>query len=214
METIHQLLNFILHIDQHLIAFVAAHGAWTYGLLFAIIFCETGLVITPFLPGDSLLFAAGTITAGANQALNIHQLFILLVIASVLGNSLNYLIGRFLGPKVFHSKNSWLLNKEYLEKAHAFYLRHGGKTIILARFMPIIRTFAPFVAGIGYMSHRQFFMYNVISAILWIGSLLYVSYLFGNLPFIKDHFSTVVMAIIIISLLPAVIGFMKQRLSS
>lgn len=213
METLHQLLNFVLHIDQHLLAFVAAHGSWTYALLFAIIFCETGFVVTPFLPGDSLLFAAGTITASANQALNIHQLFIILVVASIVGNSVNYLIGRLIGPKVFHS-NSWLLNKEYLVKAHAFYERHGGKTIILARFMPIIRTFAPFVAGIGYMNFKLFSMYNVMSAILWIGSLLYVSYLFGNLPFIKDHFSNVVMAIIVISLLPAVIGFVKHRLSA
>lgn len=214
METLHQLLNFVLHIDQHLLAFVAAHGSWTYALLFAIIFFETGFVITPFLPGDSLLFAAGSITANANQALNIHQLFILLVIASIIGNTLNYMIGRFIGPRVFQSNNSWLLNKDHLVKAHAFYVRHGGKTIIIARFMPIIRTFAPFVAGIGYMNYRQFFIYNIVSALLWIGSLLYVSYLFGNLPFVKDHFSTVIMGIIVISLLPAVIGFLKHRLSS
>jgi membrane-associated protein len=213
METLHQLFNFVLHIDQHLLAFVAAHGAWTYTLLFAIIFCETAFVVTPFLPGDSLLFAAGTITANATDALNIHMLFILLVIASTLGNTLNYWIGRLLGPKVFYSNQSRLFNKTYLERAHQFYERHGGKTIIIARFMPIIRTFAPFVAGIGYMNFRLFSLYNLTSAMLWIGSLLYVSFWFGNLPFMKDHFGTVVMAIIIVSLLPALIGFLKQKVA-
>lgn len=212
METLQQLLNFILHIDQHLLAFVSTHGAWTYALLFVIIFCETGLVVTPFLPGDSLLFAAGTISAGSSNALNIHELFILLVLASTLGNGLNYLIGRLIGPRIFNSNQSWLLNKKHLTEAHAFYEKHGGKTIIIARFIPIIRTFAPFVAGIGYMSYRQFFIYNLASALLWIGSLLYASYMFGNIPLVKDHFSTVVMAIIVISLLPPIIGFFRRKL--
>lgn len=205
------MLDFILHIDQHLLAFVSAHGAWAYALLFLIIFCETGLVITPFLPGDSLLFAAGTIAANTHQALHIHVLFILLLIASTLGNTTNYFIGRFVGPKVFYSPSSWLLNQNHLKVAHAFYEKHGGKTIILARFMPIIRTFAPFIAGIAYMGPIRFFIYNVASALLWIGSLLYISFLFGNLPFIQNHFSTVVLGIILLSLLPAVIVFLKER---
>jgi membrane-associated protein len=211
MDIIHQLLDFVLHLDTHLLAFVSANGAWAYALLFLIIFCETGLVVTPFLPGDSLLFTAGTIAASTTEAFNIHVLFILLVVASVLGNGLNYLIGRMIGPKVFSSNQSWLLNKRHLTEAHAFYERHGGKTIIMARFIPIIRTFAPFVAGIGNMSHRRFFAYNLSSAILWIGSLLYVSYLFGNLPIIKEHFSTVILAIIGISLMPPMIGFLRSR---
>ena len=210
MENLHNLLNFILHIDQHLISFVAIHGAWTYALLFIIIFCETGLVITPFLPGDSLLFAAGTITASTSQTLNIHALFLLLVIASFTGNLLNYWIGRFVGPKVFSMEKSLFFNRKYLEDAHRFYEKHGGKTIIIARFMPIIRTFAPFIAGIAKMSSARFMIYNLASAILWIGALLYTSFLFGNLPWIKAHFSTVIMGIIVASLLPPVIGYFNK----
>src|SRR6266568_2229865 len=174
-----QLLQYILHIDTYLFSFVSTYGVWTYVLLFAIIFCETGLVVTPFLPGDSLLFAAGSIAANASPALNIQMLFLLLLLASILGNKLNYLIGRAVGPKVFLAKHSWLLNKKHLAEAHRFYEKHGGKTIILARFIPIIRTFAPFVAGIGYMSLRQFSFYNILSAFLWIGSLLGSGYFFG-----------------------------------
>ncbi len=210
MELLHHFLNFILHLDVHLVTFVNLYGTWVYALLFLIIFCETGLVVAPFLPGDSLLFAAGTIAASTLDGFNIHVLFILLVIASILGNGLNYQIGRFLGPKVFHSKNSWLLNQQYLEKAHSFYEKYGAKTIIIARFMPIIRTFAPFIAGIGYMRRSQFFVYNILGAVLWIGSLLYASYLFGNIPLVKDHFSTIVLAIIIVSLLPAVFEMTRQ----
>lgn len=212
METLHQLLNFILHIDNHLIFFVTHYGLWTYGLLFLIIFCETGLVVTPFLPGDSLLFAAGAIAAGSSNALNVHLLFLLLVLASVIGNDLNYFIGRFIGPKIFSSNKSWFFNKNYLVKAHNFYERFGGKTIIFARFIPIIRTFAPFVAGIGYMKYRQFFFFNLTGAILWIGSLLYLSYWFGNLPAVKEHFSYIILAIIVISLLPPVIEVLRRKL--
>ena len=210
MDMLHAFFNFILHIDQHMVSFLATYGTWTYILLFLIIFCETGLVVVPFLPGDSLLFATGALTANAAGALNIHLLFILLVTASILGNSLNYLIGKFLGPKVFHSPNSIFLNKKYLEQAHQFYEKYGAKAIIIARFMPIIRSFAPFVAGIGYMNYRRFTAYNVIGALLWIGSLLYVSYFFGNLPFVKEHFSTIILAIIVISLLPPVIEILRQ----
>lgn len=211
METIYQILEYLLHIDDQLISFATTYGAWAYGLLFLIIFCETGLVVTPFLPGDSLLFAAGALSASSGNIININVLFVLLVTASIIGNGLNYLIGRFLGPKVFHSNQSWFFNKKHLERAHEFYQQYGGKTIIIARFMPIIRTFAPFVAGIGYMSYRQFFFYNVISALLWIGSLLYVSYWFGNIPVIKDHFSIVALSIIGLSLLPPVVEIVRRR---
>lgn len=206
MDLIHYLLNIILHLDEHLITFVNLYGIWVYALLFLIIFCETGLVITPFLPGDSLLFAAGAIAA-STESLNIHMLFILLTCASILGNSLNYAIGYWVGPKLFYSTSSKLFNSAYLKKAHEFYEKHGGKTIIVARFIPIIRTFAPFVAGLSYMQKKTFLAYNFIGAVLWVGGLLYVSYWFGNLPFIKQHFSTVVLTIIMISLLPAGMGY-------
>lgn len=211
MDTIQQFLHVILHIDTYLMGFVADYGIWTYAALFAIIFCETGLVVTPFLPGDSLLFAAGSIAANSNEALNIQVLFFLLTLASIFGNKINYLIGRFLGPRVFSSQRNWLLNKKHLEETHRFYEKHGGKTIIFARFLPIIRTFAPFVAGIGYMSLRQFSFYNVLSAILWIGSLLGAGYLFGQLPFIKNNFTLVIYGIIAVSLLPGVIAIMRKR---
>jgi membrane-associated protein len=210
MEILHSFFNFILHIDQHMVSFFTEYGSWTYALLFLIIFCETGLIVMPFLPGDSLLFATGALAANSADALNIHFLFILLVSASILGNGLNYLIGKRLGPKVFRSPNSLFLNKKYLERAHQFYEVYGAKTIIIARFMPIIRTFAPFVAGIGYMGYRRFFLYNIAGAVLWIGSLLYTSYFFGNLPFVKQHFSTIILAIIGISLLPPVIEVLRQ----
>lgn len=211
METIHQFFSLILHMDQHLLAFVINHGPWVYGLLFLIIFCETGLVVTPFLPGDSLLFAAGTIAGSLSNTINIHELVLLLIIASTLGNTLNYAIGRFIGPKVFQSKTSWLLNTRYLQQAHAFYEQHGGKTIILARFIPIIRTFAPFVAGVGYMDFKSFSAYNLASAILWICTLLYLSYWFGNIPVVRENFSGVILLIIALSFLPLAVEFLKRR---
>ncbi|RDI48632.1 DedA family protein [Aquicella lusitana] len=211
METIQQLLQYILHIDSYLISFVSTYGVWTYIVLFLIIFCETGLVVTPFLPGDSLLFAAGSIAANASHALDIQLLFLLLTLASILGNKVNYLIGRMLGPRVFVANQSWLLNKKHLEEAHRFYEKHGGKTLILARYIPIIRTFAPFVAGVGYMSLRTFSFYNIASAILWIGSLLGAGYFFGSLPFIKDNFSLVVYSIIAVSLVPPIFAFVYRK---
>jgi membrane-associated protein len=210
MDMLHTFFSFIMHLDQHMVSFLATYGTWTYVLLFLIIFCETGLVIVPFLPGDSLLFATGALAANSAGALEIHLLFLLLVSASILGNTLNYFIGKSLGPKVFKSPNSFFLNKKYLESAHQFYETYGAKAIIIARFMPIVRSFAPFVAGIGYMNYRRFFVYNVIGAVLWIGSLLYTSYFFGNLPFVKQHFSTIILAIIGISLLPPVIEIIRQ----
>lgn len=214
MDIIQQLLQYILHIDTYLLSFVSNYGFWAYVALFAIIFCETGLIVFPFLPGDSLLFAAGSIAAHANGGLNIELLFILLTIASIFGNKLNYLIGRFIGPKIFQAKRSWLLNPKHLEEAHQFYEKHGGKTIILARFLPIIRTFAPFVAGAGYMSMKQFSFYNIISAIIWIGSLLSAGYFLGSLPFVQKNFSLVVYGIIGFSLLPPFITFLYQKISA
>lgn len=211
MDTLHHLLSFILHIDAHLTTFVTNYGVWTYALLFLIIFCETGLVVTPFLPGDSLLFASGAIAATATD-LNIHLLFTLLVIASIGGNGLNYYLGRLIGPRIFSSPKSFLFNKNYLTKAHLFYERFGGKTIIFARFIPIIRTFAPFVAGIGAMSYRKFYLYNIAGAIAWIGSLLYLSFWFGNFPAVKDHFSLVIVATILLSILPPFIELLRRKL--
>ncbi len=216
METIQQLFHYIIHIDVYLVAFVAAYGVWTYVALFAIIFCETGLVVTPFLPGDSLLFAAGSIAAQPDSDIKIQLLFLLLALASILGNKVNYTIGRAIGPRIFTAKESWLFNKRHLEEAHAFYEKHGGKTIIFARFLPIIRTFVPFVAGIAAMSLRSFTFYNLVSGLLWVGSLLGAGYFFGSLPLIKDNFALVIYAIIAISVLPALFAviFRKKSVNS
>ncbi|KTC85720.1 DedA family protein [Legionella drozanskii] len=213
MDSLHQLLNFVLHIDNYLLSFVASYGTWTYLVLFLIIFCETGLVITPFLPGDSLLFVAGSIAAQPSSPLHIFVLLFLLVVASIVGNQVNYFIGRRIGPRVFSAETSWLLNKKHLTETHRFYEKHGGKTIILARFIPIIRSFAPFVAGIGYMQPYQFSLYNFSSALLWIGSLLGFGYFFGSLPFIKDNFSIVIYGIIVLSISPPLIAFLYRKIA-
>lgn len=211
MDILNFLLNFILHLDEHLIAFVNNYGSWTYFLLFLIIFCETGIIFTAILPGDSLLFAAGALCANVSDILNVHILFGLLFVASVAGNGLNYFIGKWLGPKVFRSKRSWLFNPKHLDRAHHFFEKYGGKTIIIARFLPIIRTFAPFVAGLGYMTYRQFFVYSVIGAFLWIGILVYGSFMFGNIPVVKEHFSLVIVAIIILSVTPAIFEVLRRK---
>ncbi|HLA75713.1 MAG TPA: DedA family protein [Gammaproteobacteria bacterium] len=209
MEFISQFADIVLHLDQHLYVLVSQYGIWVYGILCLIIFSETGFVVTPFLPGDSLLFAAGAIAAtGALEAL---WLFVLLSLAAILGNTANYAIGHLLGPKIFSQENSRLLNRKHLDRAHAFYEKYGGKAIIISRFLPVIRTFAPFVAGIGRMAYGYFQLYNTAGGVLWVGSLVYVGYLFGNVPWIKNNFSMVILAIIIISLLPAVIEFIRQR---
>lgn len=210
MELISQLIDFILHIDVHLEELIAHYQAWTYGILFAIIFAETGLVVTPFLPGDSLIFAAGTLSARDGSPLNVLLLFVLLASAAVLGDTVNYWIGHKIGPRAF-SGNIRFLKKEYLDRTHAFFEKHGGKTIILARFIPIIRTFAPFVAGVGEMTYIHFFSYNVIGGIVWVALFCFGGYFFGNIPFVERNFSIVVIAIILISVLPAVYEFIKER---
>ena len=210
MELIKTLIDFILHIDQHLVEIVSNYKTWTYLILFLIIFAETGLVVTPFLPGDSLLFAAGAIIAKEESGLNIVLMAILLIIAAILGDLVNYHVGKYVGPKAFSGKYRFL-KKEYLERTQAFYNKHGGKTIIYARFIPIIRTFAPFVAGIGTMTYLRFATYNVVGGIVWVVSFLLLGYFFGGLPIIKDNFTYVIFAIIILSILPPVFELLKSR---
>ena len=208
MEIISELVDFILHLDVHLNTIIKNFGIWTYLILFLIIFLETGVVVTPFLPGDSLLFAAGSFAALGS--LNVFALFILLTLAAILGDTLNYWIGHFIGPRAF-SGNTRFLKKEYLDRTHVFYEKYGGKTIILARFIPIIRTFAPFVAGIGAMNYPHFFFYNVIGAVLWVSIFTFGGYFFGNLPFVRDNFTIVILVIIIISVLPGVFEFLREK---
>lgn len=212
MENFLHFIDFFLHLDKHLLVFVQNYGTWTYLFLFLIIFCETGLVVTPFLPGDSLLFVAGALSA--TKSLDLGMTLLLLSIAAVLGDTVNYWIGHALGPKIFQEKYRRILKPEYLERTHAFFEKHGAKTIILARFFPIIRTFAPFLAGVGKMSYRKFFLYNVVGALVWIISLTMAGYFFGNIPFIKKNFSLVVFAIIFISLLPGVWEFYRHKKAS
>jgi len=209
MELIGQLIEIILHLDKYLQWLVNDYGTWTYLVLFLIIFCETGLVVTPFLPGDSLLFAIGALSA--NGTLDITWIFILLTTAAILGDTVNYWIGNFVGPKAFKKKDSKWFNPAHLERTHRFYEKHGGKTIIIARFVPIIRTFAPFVAGIGKMNYPIFLLYNVTGALLWMIIVLFAGYFFGNIPWVKSNFSIVILGIIIISLIPVVVEFWRHR---
>lgn len=209
MELLASFIDIVLHLDKHLQVLVAQYGAWVYLILFVIVFCETGLVVTPFLPGDSLLFVAGTVAAAGGM--DVHLLVVLLIIAAILGDTVNYWIGNYLGPRVFHYQDSRWLNRKHLERAHAFYERHGGKTIVIARFVPIIRTYAPFVAGIGAMSYARFVAYNVGGAVLWVASLAYAGYFFGNLPVIKNNLTLVIIGIIILSIMPGVIEYLRHR---
>jgi len=209
MELIIYISDFFIHLDRYLGLIIQAFGNWTYVIFFLVIFCETGLVVTPFLPGDSLLFGLGTFAALG--LLEIEWLLILLSIAAVAGNMVNYAIGKFVGPKVFHKENVRFLNKEYLDRTHRFYEKHGGKTIVIARFIPIIRTFAPFVAGIGNMTYTRFTLYNVLGSIAWVTIFIAGGYYFGNLPVVKRNFTLVIFAIIIISVLPIVFEYIRQR---
>ena len=203
------LIDFILHVDQHLFEFITNYGYWVYGILFLIIFVETGLVVMPFLPGDSLLFAAGALAASTG-AMDPVLLVILLFIAAVLGDTLNYHIGKYIGPRVFEI-DSRFINKEHLIKTSQFFEKHGGKTIIFARFIPFARTFAPFVAGAGSMNYKYFLTYNVVGAICWVGSFITLGYLFGTHPLVKDNFTHLVFGIIFLSILPGLIGFIRHK---
>ena len=209
MEFISFIIDFVLHIDQNLLELVAAYGPWIYLILFLIVFAETGLVVTPFLPGDSLLFVAGAIAAMGEM--NVHLLVALLILAAVLGDAVNYAVGHFFGMKLFSNPDSRIFRRQYLDKTHDFYARHGGKTIILARFVPIVRTFAPFVAGVGRMTYRHFFSYNIVGALAWVLSFSYAGYFFGNLPVVKSNLSLLILAIIVVSVLPGVIEIWRSR---
>ncbi len=208
MNPLENIIDFILHIDKHLFEIIQQYGTVTYIILFAIVFAETGLVFTPFLPGDSLLFAAGAF-AGLGQ-LNVHLVFLILSLSAIIGDTVNYWIGHYMGMKLFE-KYPRILKKEYLDRTHKFYEKHGGKTIIIARFMPIIRTFAPFVAGIGSMTYSRFIQYNIIGGVIWCAVFVYAGYFFGNLEVVKNNFTFVIFAIIFISVLPGLIEFTRHK---
>lgn len=210
-ELFAQFIDVFLHLDQHLNEWAASLGPGLYVLLFLIVFCETGLVVTPFLPGDSLLFAVGALAASEGSPIHVSLVSLLLIVAAILGDAVNYAIGRRVGPKVFTKEDSWLLNKKHLVKTQRFYEKHGGKTIVFARFIPIIRTFAPFVAGIGKMQYRSFAVFNVTGALVWVLGFVFAGYMFGNLPAVKKNFQYVILAIIILSIMPPVIEWIRSR---
>lgn len=210
MEFVTAFLDIVLHLDAHLVLLIKTYGNWVYLILFLIIFCETGLVVTPFLPGDSLLFVAGTLAAGG--AMEVQALSPLLMTAAFGGDNANYWIGRYVGPKVFSREEARFLNHAHLEKTHLFYERHGGKTVLIARFLPIFRTFAPFVAGIGKMDYRRFLAFSFLGSVCWIGSFVLGGYYFGNIPAIKQNLTLVIMGIIVLSILPGTIQFLRSRL--
>jgi membrane-associated protein len=212
MEVINTLIEILLHLDKHLDSIIRNYGSWTYAIFFFIIFLETGFVVTPFLPGDSLLFAIGSLAALGS--LDVRLAIVFLSIAAIAGDTVNYWIGNFTGPKVFSKERSRFLNKEYLHRTHLFYEKYGGKTIVLARFIPIIRTFAPFVAGIGAMTYSRFIVYNITGGVAWVIILVLSGYFFGNTPLVKNNFSLVLFAIIIISVMPGVIEFIRNRKGS
>jgi membrane-associated protein len=205
-----ELLDVLLHLDVHLLRMVEQYGLWAYAILFAIIFSETGFVVTPFLPGDSLLFVAGAIAA--TGALNVHAIFVLLALAAFLGNTANYGIGRWLGARFFNDSGSRWLNPKHLEKAHAFYELHGGKAVVISRFLPILRTYIPFVAGMAAMQPRAYLGYTLAGALLWVGSLTYAGYFFGNIPWIKGNLTAIIVGIIVVSLLPLLYAFLASKL--
>jgi membrane-associated protein len=210
MEFLRHIVDLFLHLDQHLSQIISEYGIWTHLILFLIVFCETGLVITPFLPGDSLLFAAGTFAALG--ALDVRLVATLLIVAAIVGDTVNYWVGAYIGPRAFRGDIRFL-RKEYLDRTHAFYERHGGKTIILARFIPIIRTFAPFVAGVGAMSYPRFITYNVVGAVLWVGIFVLGGYFFGNIPVVRENFTIVILAIIALSVMPIAVEALRARRS-
>ena len=209
MELLAAVIDIVLNLDRHLQWLVANYGVWIYAILFLIIYCETGLVVTPFLPGDSLLFVAGAIAAGGDMY--IYALFALLTLASFSGDNTNFWIGRFVGPRVFTRERSWAFNPAHLERTREFYERHGGKTIVIARFVPIVRTFAPFVAGIARMPYSRFLFYSFAGSVFWIGSLTFAGYFFGNLPVVKENLSLVIIGIVLLSIMPGVVEYLRSR---
>jgi membrane-associated protein len=209
MDLIASLWDLIVHLDKHLAVMVQNYGVWIYAILFAIVFCETGLVVTPFLPGDSLLFIAGALAAGGGMDVNL--LVVLLIIAAVLGDAVNYAIGAWMGPRLFKDDNARFLKKSHLDKAHAFYEKWGGAAIILARFTPFLRTYVPFVAGMSRMTYAKFGLYNVLGGVLWVASLTYLGYFFGNIPWVKANQGFMVIGIVIVSLIPVLVGVLKAR---
>jgi membrane-associated protein len=211
MEWITSLVDVFLHLDQHLNAWATTLGPWLYLVLFLVVFCETGLVVTPFLPGDSLLFAVGALASIEGSPLSLPLVLLLLWIAAVLGDAVNYSIGHYVGPRVFSSPRSWLLNPEHVRRTQEFYAKHGGKTIFLARFVPIVRTFAPFIAGIGKMAYSHFAMWNVTGGLVWVFGLVLAGYFFGRMPIVQEHFETVILAIIALSLAPVVLEWLRAR---
>ena len=209
-DLLKKLADFIIHIDRHLAEIIASYGLWTYGVLFLIIFAETGLVVMPLLPGDSLLFAAGAFCAKPETGLNVHLMAGLLLVAAILGDTVNYWVGRKIGPAVFKREDSIWLRKKHLDKAHAFFEKYGGRAVILARFVPIVRTFVPFIAGVGSMTYPRFMAYNVVGGFVWIYFFTYAGFLFGNQPFVQKNFKLVILAIIILSVLPIVVEFFRE----
>jgi len=212
METLAALWDLIVHLDVHLAGFVAQHGVWVYALLFAIVFCETGFVVTPFLPGDSLLFVSGALAAAGGM--DIVTVMTVLVAAALCGDNVNYWIGRWAGPRVFHYRESRWFNPRHLERTHAFYEKHGGKTIILARFIPVVRTYVPFVAGIGAMPYVRFLSFSVVGAVIWVLSLCTVGYFFGNLPVVKNNLTLVIIGIVLLSISPGIVAWVRSRRSA
>jgi membrane-associated protein len=210
IDAIAAVVQAVLALDETLARLAVEHGRWVYALLFAIIFAETGLVVTPFLPGDSLLFVTGTVIAGVDAGLDVHLMVALLIVAAILGDSVNYAVGRWIGPKVFERESRWI-RRDYLLRTQSFYERYGAVTIIIGRFIPIVRTFAPFLAGVASMHYPRFLAYNVIGGILWVASLVYAGYLFGNIPWVKDNLTLIVVAIVVVSVIPAVVTFFSER---
>jgi len=209
VELLAHFLDIVLHLDVHLISLVEEYGIWVYAILFAIIFAETGFVVTPFLPGDSLLFVAGAVAASG--AMDVNMLAFTLVVAAIAGNMVNYAIGRWLGKRFFTNRGNRWLNPAHLEKAHAFYETHGGKAVVISRFLPIVRTYIPFVAGLGAMEPGRFTMFNVVGAVAWVCSLCYAGYFFGNIPWIKGNLTLIIVGIVVVSLIPVVLAWLKSR---
>jgi membrane-associated protein len=210
VDLIAKFIDVLVHLDAHLLEIARDYGPGVYAFLFLIIFCETGLVVTPFLPGDSLLFVAGALAAGG--VMNIHLLVLVLILAAVVGDSLNFAIGRWIGPRVFRYEDSWFFKRAYVERTHQYFERYGGRTIIIARFVPIVRTYAPFVAGVGQMEYRRFLMFNVVGAVLWVALIAYAGYLFGTVPVIKENLTLVIFGIIALSISPAIIEVLRHKL--